>query len=80
LQRAHLNPVVDLNVGDKVVMTSQGEALWNVTQQADGTFVMVGKATQMRYDVPLVKDSGCEQDPNEQQSSACHACHAVERP
>jgi hypothetical protein len=80
LQRAHLNPIVDLNVGDTVVVTPRGEALWNVIQQADGTFVMVGKVTQMRYDVPLVKDSGCEQDPDEQQSSACHACHAVERP
>jgi hypothetical protein len=80
LQRAHLNPVLDLDVGDTVVVTSRGEALWNVIQQDDGTFVMVGKVTQMDYDVPLVKGSGCEQDPDEQQSSACHACHSIERP
>jgi len=80
LRRAHLNPVVDLSVGDTVVVTSRGEALWNVIEQPDGTFVVVGKVTQMRYDVPLVKGSECEQNPDEQGSSDCHACHAIEPP
>jgi len=80
LRRVHLNPVVDLSVGDRVVATSRGEALWNVIGQPDGTFEMVGRVTRMRYDVPLVKDSECEQNPDEQESSACHGCHAVDRP
>jgi len=80
LRRAHLNPVIDLQVGDTVVVTSRGEALWNVIQQPDGRLVMVGKATRMNYEVPLVKGSECEQDPAKQESSACHVCHAVERP
>ena len=80
LRRARLNPVVDLQVGDTVVVTSRGEALWNVIQQPDGRLVMVGKATRLNYEVPLVKGSECEQDPAKQESSACHVCHAVERP
>jgi hypothetical protein len=80
LRRARLNPVVNLNVGDTVIVTSRGEALWNIIERPDGTFVMVGKVTRMQYEVPLVKASGCEQNPDEQESSACHACHAVDRP
>lgn len=80
LRRARLNAVVDLQVGDTLVVTSRGEALWNVIQRPNGTIGLVGKVTGFRYEVPLVKDSACEQDPDEQESGDCHACHAVERP
>jgi ssDNA-binding Zn-finger/Zn-ribbon topoisomerase 1 len=79
LRRAFLNPVVDLQVGDEILATERGEPLWNVKQKADGRFEMIAKETGTRYDIPVVKRSGCEQNPDEQGSKYCHACHAVER-
>jgi hypothetical protein len=80
LRRAFLNPVVDLKVGDTVVVSDKGEALWNLKQRPDGGFTLVSKVTEVEYDVPLVKGSGCEQKPDQQESRYCEACHAVERP
>jgi hypothetical protein len=79
LRRAFLNPVVDLQVADKILATEKGEPLWNTGQRADGTFEMIAKVTGTHYDIPLVKGSACEQNPAEQESKYCHACHAVER-
>jgi hypothetical protein len=62
------------------VATDRGEAMWNVDRQVDGGFVLVGKASEVRYDVPLVMGSLCEQQPDQQGSRYCHACHAIERP
>jgi hypothetical protein len=80
LRRAFLNQIIPLQVGDTVVVTDRGEPLWHVVRQSDGSFVMVGKASGVRYDVPLVTGSLCEQQSEEQESRFCHACHAVERP
>jgi hypothetical protein len=66
-------------VGDEILATERGEPLWNVKQKADGRFEMIAKETGTRYDIPVVKGSGCEQNPDEQGSKYCHACHAVER-
>ena len=79
LRMAFLNPVLDLQPGDTVVVTDKGESLWNVRQLADGTFEIVGKATGQRYRVPLVQGSACTQEEDEQASQDCHKCHAVER-
>lgn len=79
LRRAFLNPVVDLQVGDEILVTEKGEPLWNIKQKADGTFEMVAKVTGRNYVVPLVQGSACEQNPDEQESKYCHVCHAVER-
>ena len=79
LRMAFLNPVVDLQVGDTIVVTEQGEPFWNLRQLPDGSFEMVSKVTQVRYPTPLVMGSGCQQNPDEQESQYCHACHAVER-
>jgi hypothetical protein len=74
-----LNPILDLEVGDRVIQTERNEELWNVRQLEDGRFEMISKVTQIRYQVPLVMGSACEQKPEEQESNYCHECHAVER-
>ena len=79
LRQAFLNPVLDLKVGDRVIETERNEELWNMRQLADGSFEMVSKVIQTRYQVPLVMGSACQQKPDEQESRYCHECHAVER-
>jgi hypothetical protein len=76
---AALNPVVDLQPGDTILVTEQGEPLWNTRVLADGTYEMIGKATNQRFVFRPVKGAGCTQDPAEQSSAACHECHAVQR-
>lgn len=77
---AFLNPVIELSVGDTILVTEKGEPLWNVVQSEDGAFILVGKETRTSYELPLVIGSGCEQELGEQESRYCHACHAIERP
>ena len=74
---AQLNPVVDLQLGETILITEQGEPLWNTRVLADGTYELIGKATQQRFAFRPVLGSACEQNPDEQESSACHECHAV---
>jgi len=76
---AQLNPVVELNVGDQVLATDQGEALWNTRVLPDGSYELVGKATGERFKFSPVMGSGCTQKPDEQASQYCHECHAIER-
>ena len=78
-QLAFLNPVIDLKPGDTILVTGQGEPLWNTRVLPDGTYELIGKATRQRFLFYPVMGSGCEQDPAEQESRYCHACHAVER-
>ena len=80
LRQAHLNPASSLEVGDVVIVTTRGDTLWNVRQRLDGSFELTSKVTGDRRSVPQVAGSACEQDPEDQSSSACHECHAVERP
>jgi hypothetical protein len=79
LRRAALNPAVPLKVGDTVVVTSKGEPLWSVQRMPDGTFQQIGKVSGTTYSIPQVMGSKCLQKPDEQASSYCHACHAVQR-
>lgn len=79
LRRAFLNDTIDLQVGDTVLMTEKGEALWN-TRVTDDGYSLVGKVTGIPYEIPMVKGSACQQNLEEQESRYCHACHAVERP
>jgi len=78
-RQALLNPIIDLKIGDTVLMTEQGEPLWNTRLLPDGTYELVGKATRQRFVFRPVMGSGCEQDPQQQASKYCHVCHAVER-
>ncbi len=76
---AFLNPVVDLAIGDTILVTEQGEPLWNTHVLADGTYEMIGKATKQKFYFRPVMGTACEQKDDEQESQYCHECHAVER-
>ncbi len=79
LRLAFLNPVINLQVGDTILVTDKGEPLWNIRQLPTGKFEMIGKVTGQRYTVPPVKGSACQQNPAQQESRYCHECHAVKR-
>jgi hypothetical protein len=79
LRLAFLNPVVDLRTGDTILVTEQGEPLWNTRLLPDGTYQLIGKVTRQLFTFRPVKGSGCQQDPDRQESQYCHECHAVER-
>ena len=76
---ALLNPVVDLKLGDTILVTEKGEPLWNTRILPDGIYQLVGKATGQVFNFKPVLGSGCEQDPEDQSSASCHQCHSVER-
>jgi hypothetical protein len=76
---AFLNPIVDLKLGDTILVTEQGEPLWNTKALPDGTYEMIGKATKQYFTFNPVLGSGCTQSGDDQSSSYCHECHAVER-
>ncbi len=76
---AALNPVVDLKLGDTILVTEKDEPIWNSKVKPDGTYQMVGKATGQSFTFRPVKGSGCKQDPANQSSSSCHQCHQVNR-
>lgn len=76
---AFLNPVVELKLGDTIVVTEQGEPLWNFLLLADGTYEFTTKVSGKSYKVPQVKGSGCTQQLDQQASQYCHECHAVQK-
>lgn len=76
---AFLNPVLELKPGDTLLVTEQGEPLWNTRVFPDGAYEMIGKVTRQRFVFHPVMGTNCEQDPEQQESQYCHACHAVER-
>jgi hypothetical protein len=76
---AFLNPVVDLKLGDTILVTEKGEPLWNTRVLLDGTYEMIGKATREKFSFRPVKGSACTQSGTDQSSAYCHECHAVER-
>jgi hypothetical protein len=78
LRLAFLNPVINLKVGDTILVTAEGEPLWNVRPLVDGTYELVGKASGQSFTFKAVKGSGCEQKPDQQESRYCHECHAVQ--
>ncbi len=78
LKMATLNPIIDLKIGDTILVTERGEPLWNIRQAADGSLQMIGKVTKLALPVVQVMDTACEQKADEQESHYCHECHAVE--
>jgi hypothetical protein len=78
-RQALLNPVVDLKLGDSILVTEKGEPLWNTKVLPDGTYIMVGKVTRQLLPFKPVMGSGCTQDPSDQTSASCHKCHSVQR-
>lgn len=76
---AQLNPVIDLKIGDTILVTEKGEPLWNTRVLDDGTYEMVGKATGEFFTFRRVMGSACTQTGEDQSSAYCHTCHAVEK-
>ncbi len=76
---ALLNPVVDLKLGDTIIVTEKGEPLWNTRVRPDGTYELIGKATNQYFTFNPVMGSGCTQSGEDQSSPYCHECHAIER-
>jgi len=74
-----LDPVVDLKLGDTIIITEKGEPLWNTRVLPNGTYELIGKATKQYFTFRPVMGTACEQNPDEQESHYCHECHAVER-
>ncbi len=84
LRMAFLNPVVDLKVGDSILVTDKGEALWNIrlmlgVEGSTPKYELFSKATGQRFTFNPVMGSGCQQDPNQQEARYCHECHATQR-
>jgi hypothetical protein len=79
LRLAFLNPVIDLKVGDTIIVTEKGEPLWNTRLLEDGSFELFSKASGQRFTFIPVMGTTCQQDPAQQESRYCHECHAVER-
>ena len=65
-------------MGDWLAVTSNGEKLPNV-KRVDGRYVLTMKVTGQQYSVPLVMGSACQENLDQQESAACHECHAVKR-
>ncbi len=76
---AFLNPVINLELGDTIIVTEKGEPLWNTKVLPDGTYEMTGKATKQYFTFRPVMGTACEQKSAEQESQYCHKCHAVEK-
>jgi hypothetical protein len=84
LRLAFLNPVIDLKVGDSILMTDKGEPLWNIRviaaeQGSAPTYELYSKASGQRYTFNPVLGSTCQQQADQQEARYCHECHATER-
>ncbi len=76
---AGLNPVVNLQLGDTILVTDKGEPLWNTRVLPNGTYQLVGKATKQVFTFKPVMGSHCTQNGQNQSSAYCHECHSVQR-
>ncbi len=76
---AFLNPVVELKIGDAVLITEKGELLWNTRVLPGGSYQLTGKATSQKFNFRPVMGTTCKQKSDQQGSQYCHQCHAVER-
>jgi len=76
---ALLNPVVDLKLGDTILVTDKNEPLWNTRLLPDGTYQLVGKANGQVFPFKPVMGSACTQNGIDQTSAYCHTCHSVIR-
>jgi len=69
----------NLKPGDTILVTSQGEPMWNTRLLPDGTYELFGKATGQIFTFRPVKGTACQQKIDEQGSQYCHACHQEKR-
>ena len=66
-------------MGDTIIVTDQGEPLWNTRVLPDGSYELVGKATGQVFTFKPVMGSTCPQKHDQQSSQYCHQCHSVQR-
>jgi len=84
LRMAFLNPVIDLQMGDTILVTDKGEPLWNIRVMPGEngglpSYELFSKPNGERFTFNPVMGSACQQDPTQQASNTCHECHSVER-
>lgn len=79
LRLAFLNPVIDLEPGDTILVTDQGELMWAIRQLPGSEYELFGKASGERIVFHPVKGSACQQKPDEQEARYCRACHAIQQ-
>jgi Cytochrome c554 and c-prime len=84
LRLAFLNPVVDLKVGDTILITDKGEPLWNIRllpgdESSTPMYELFSKASDQRFTFKPVMGSACQQKPDQQEARFCHECHAIQR-
>jgi hypothetical protein len=77
LKLAFLDPVIDLKIGDTILVTDKGEPLWNTRLLPDGTYELFDKVSGQRFTFRPVKGSACTQQVDQQSSQSCHTCHSV---
>lgn len=77
-RRAGLNDRYSLDVGDSVLLTERNEKFGSI-KLIDGKFIQTLKVLGTRYEIPLVKGTACLQQPDQQESRYCHACHTYQR-
>jgi hypothetical protein len=79
LKLAFLNPVIELKVGDTILMSEKGEPLWTLRRLPDGRYEQFSKATGQRFTFSPVMGSSCQQKPDQQEARYCEVCHAAHR-
>lgn len=78
VRQARVSGKYKVDVGDWLVVTSSGDKLPNVKRVGD-RYVLTTKVGGQEYTVPQVMGSACQENVEQQESAACHACHAVAR-
>ena len=76
-REANLNPLLELNIGDTILLTEKDEPLWNTRVLTDGSYELIGKTTRQKFSFKPVKGSLCKQNQAEQSSQYCHKCHSA---
>jgi hypothetical protein len=76
-QQAKVNPdFPPLMLGSEILLSSKNEELPYVRKEQEKWFLN-RKLNGEKYEIPLVMNSACEQNPDLQSSNDCHKCHDV---
>jgi hypothetical protein len=68
------NPYITSEAGDVVAVTKKGTLRPSV-KKVSGIWQMVSKVDGKTYFIPIVKDSSCKQNVEEQEALYCQGCH-----
>lgn len=64
----------DLKLGDEILITEKGEEL-PFLRHIGNEWLQVSRVTGKTFAIPLVIDSECQENPDEQGADSCHRCH-----